>query len=217
MFAYATALWACPTDTHFAPHRHYCLVLDVIGCSLLWFESSYEMVSVVHDAIIGEIDGPILSKQHWLFAFSTWGCPWCTSPLMWLQSCKYYHCPWWQRASHWLGFVKAVINSTRNFQTCNTNCTYQDGPWRWCHPRGQWPKYTYCSKNGRVSKHSLFMMGIVSLMTLTLNQVYIQLCTSISFTMDSLLFLHYICIILWMNPMDSSSFWGGGCKVQIGL
>ena len=52
---YNAAVWACPTDAHFIPHRHYRLVLDVIGHSLLSFKSSYEMVSAVRDAIIGKI------------------------------------------------------------------------------------------------------------------------------------------------------------------
>jgi hypothetical protein len=44
---FAAASWACHSHTHFVPHRHYCPVLDIIGCSLIAFESSYEMVTVV--------------------------------------------------------------------------------------------------------------------------------------------------------------------------
>jgi len=46
--------WACHLDAHFIPHQHYCLALDVIGCSLVTFKTSYEMVAAVRDAIIGE-------------------------------------------------------------------------------------------------------------------------------------------------------------------
>jgi hypothetical protein len=60
--AYTSALWACPTDPHFIPHRHYCLVLDIIGRSLLEFESSLEMVKAVCDAIIGRLNNPIADE-----------------------------------------------------------------------------------------------------------------------------------------------------------
>jgi hypothetical protein len=48
---YTTAPWAC---AHFVPHQHYRLALDVIGRTLIKFESSYEMVTAVRDALIGE-------------------------------------------------------------------------------------------------------------------------------------------------------------------
>ena len=51
---YTTAPWACYTGAHFVPHQHYRLVLDVIGRTLIKFESSYEMVTAVCDALIGE-------------------------------------------------------------------------------------------------------------------------------------------------------------------
>ncbi|KAF8219911.1 hypothetical protein L208DRAFT_1336793 [Tricholoma matsutake] len=54
-FKYINVPWACYLTAHFVPHRHYHLTLDVIGCSLTTFRSSYEMVSVVHDAIIGKL------------------------------------------------------------------------------------------------------------------------------------------------------------------
>jgi len=41
-------------SSHFVPHQHYRLVLDVIGRSLTDFVSSYEMVTAVCDALIGE-------------------------------------------------------------------------------------------------------------------------------------------------------------------
>ena len=41
-------------DGHFIPHRHYRLVLDVIGLSLTKFKSSHQMVTAVRDALIGE-------------------------------------------------------------------------------------------------------------------------------------------------------------------
>lgn len=56
--SYLQAPWVCHTVTqlqHFIPHRHYRLTLDVIGRPLTDFRSSYEMVSAVRDAIIGEL------------------------------------------------------------------------------------------------------------------------------------------------------------------
>jgi len=38
----------------FIPHRHYRLVLDIIGRSLTTFKSSYEMVAAIRDALYGE-------------------------------------------------------------------------------------------------------------------------------------------------------------------
>ena len=52
---YVEEVWACHSDTHFIPHRHYRLALDVIGDSITNFQSSYQMVSVVRDALIGEL------------------------------------------------------------------------------------------------------------------------------------------------------------------
>lgn len=57
--SYAKRPWACPTEA-LLPHRHYRLVLDVVGRSLTSFTSSYEMVSAVRDAIIGR-----LVSQSW--------------------------------------------------------------------------------------------------------------------------------------------------------
>jgi hypothetical protein len=53
--AYVREPWACHSDAHFIPHRHYRLTLDIIGRSLTKYQSSYEMVSAVRDAIIGEL------------------------------------------------------------------------------------------------------------------------------------------------------------------
>jgi hypothetical protein len=47
--------WACPSATHFIPHRHYRLVLDVIGDPLTKFSSSYEMVAAIRDALVGAL------------------------------------------------------------------------------------------------------------------------------------------------------------------
>ena len=44
---YVEEVWACHSDTHFIPHRHYHLALDVIGDSITNFQSSYQMVSIV--------------------------------------------------------------------------------------------------------------------------------------------------------------------------
>ena len=51
---YTTAPWACYTSAHFVPHQHYRLILDVIGRNLIKFVSSYEMVTAVRDALVGE-------------------------------------------------------------------------------------------------------------------------------------------------------------------
>jgi len=53
---YATASWARHSDTlsnHLIRHRHYRLVLNVIGHVLVEYRSSYEMVSAVRDGLIG--------------------------------------------------------------------------------------------------------------------------------------------------------------------
>jgi hypothetical protein len=62
--SYTSAEWACFTEAHFVPHRHYRLVLDVIGRSLLAFRSSYEMVAAVRDAVLGRLDYSIMDEQR---------------------------------------------------------------------------------------------------------------------------------------------------------
>jgi hypothetical protein len=51
---YATKRWACRSATHFIPHRHYRLALDLIGRVLVEYRSSYELVSSMRDALFGE-------------------------------------------------------------------------------------------------------------------------------------------------------------------
>jgi len=51
---YATASWACRLNT-LVPHRHYRLILDVIGLVVVNFKSSYEMVATVRNGLIGEV------------------------------------------------------------------------------------------------------------------------------------------------------------------
>lgn len=51
---YATKPWSTCSATHFISHRHYRLCLDSVGRTLLEFRSSYEMVTAVRDALIGE-------------------------------------------------------------------------------------------------------------------------------------------------------------------
>ena len=51
---YAAKTWACHSATQFIPHQHYRLSLDLVGRVLIEYESSYEMVSAVRDALIGE-------------------------------------------------------------------------------------------------------------------------------------------------------------------
>jgi len=52
---YVAEPWACYSITRLIRHRHYRLTLDVIGRSLMTFKSSREMVSVVRDAVIGNL------------------------------------------------------------------------------------------------------------------------------------------------------------------
>lgn len=47
--------WACSTVAHLIPHRHYRLVLNVIGCPLNMFRSTCELVLGVRDALIGKL------------------------------------------------------------------------------------------------------------------------------------------------------------------
>jgi hypothetical protein len=51
---YAGEPWACCSDMHFIPYRHHRLSLDLFGRVLVDYKSSYEMVSAVRDALIGE-------------------------------------------------------------------------------------------------------------------------------------------------------------------
>jgi hypothetical protein len=51
---YVTKPWACRSDTQFIPHRHYRLSLNLVGRVLVEYRSSYEMVSAVRDALVGE-------------------------------------------------------------------------------------------------------------------------------------------------------------------
>ena len=52
--AFVSASWVISNGDTFLPHRHYCLVLDVIGRKLTSFCSFYEAVRGVQDALIGE-------------------------------------------------------------------------------------------------------------------------------------------------------------------
>jgi hypothetical protein len=63
--AYVSEPWACHRNEGlFIPHRHYRLVLDVIGSPLSTFKSSYDMVAAVRDAVIGRFNKPIADDQH---------------------------------------------------------------------------------------------------------------------------------------------------------
>ena len=61
---YAKETWACSNFDHLIPHQHYHLTLNIVGCSLLAFNSSYEMVAAVHDAIVGRFNRPFADKQY---------------------------------------------------------------------------------------------------------------------------------------------------------
>ena len=52
---YATEPWAYRSTTHYIPHRHYRLCLNIVGRILVDYRSSYEMVSAVRDALIGKL------------------------------------------------------------------------------------------------------------------------------------------------------------------
>lgn len=64
-YLYTTANWqsngcpnkSCRSKLQFIPHRHYRIVMDVVGRSLADYNSSYEMVAAVRDALIGELLG----------------------------------------------------------------------------------------------------------------------------------------------------------------
>lgn len=63
--AYLKEPWAChKNDGLFVPHRHYRLALNIFGKPLSEFESSYEMVAAVRDALIGRFNKPIADDQH---------------------------------------------------------------------------------------------------------------------------------------------------------
>ena len=51
---YAEKPWACCSGARLIPHQHCRLVLDVVGRALYEYSSSYEMVSAVWNAQIGE-------------------------------------------------------------------------------------------------------------------------------------------------------------------
>lgn len=51
---YAEKPWACHS-TKLVPHRHYRLSLDIVGRVLVEYTSTYEMVSAVRNALIGEL------------------------------------------------------------------------------------------------------------------------------------------------------------------
>lgn len=51
---YVAKPWACRSATQFIPHRHYRLCLNLVGRVLVEYRSSYEMVSAVRDALVGE-------------------------------------------------------------------------------------------------------------------------------------------------------------------
>jgi len=46
--------WACCSGAQFIPHRHCLIVLNVVGRVLVEYSSSYEIVSAVRSALIGE-------------------------------------------------------------------------------------------------------------------------------------------------------------------
>jgi hypothetical protein len=52
---YSDKSWVHHLRPRFLPHRHYRLVLDVIGDPLMTFTSSYELVTVIRDALLGAL------------------------------------------------------------------------------------------------------------------------------------------------------------------
>ncbi len=59
---YAEKSWACRLGARLIPHQHCRLVLDVVGRVLHEYSSSYEMVSAVRNALIGEWYKPARSR-----------------------------------------------------------------------------------------------------------------------------------------------------------
>lgn len=58
---YAVKPWACHSHSYLIPHRHHRVVLSVVGRALVQYKSSFEMVSSVRDALIGECQHRIWS------------------------------------------------------------------------------------------------------------------------------------------------------------
>lgn len=54
LYVESLCAWACPTVARLIPHRHYRLVLDIIGRPLTMFNSTRELVECVRDALIGK-------------------------------------------------------------------------------------------------------------------------------------------------------------------
>ena len=52
--SYAGAFWDSPHDDIFLPHRHYRLVLDIVGRKLTSYKSSFEAVRGIRDCLIGK-------------------------------------------------------------------------------------------------------------------------------------------------------------------
>ncbi|KAG2073504.1 hypothetical protein BDR04DRAFT_950482, partial [Suillus decipiens] len=52
---FSSADWACPHDT-LTPHRHYHLVLDIVGEALKNFPRSHQLVEAVQDALLAHKD-----------------------------------------------------------------------------------------------------------------------------------------------------------------
>jgi hypothetical protein len=61
---FADTPWVCHSHTPFVPHRHYCLVLDIIGRSLTTFKSSYEMVTVDEMVLSVSIHDTVAEDKH---------------------------------------------------------------------------------------------------------------------------------------------------------
>jgi len=64
---YTSTPWAVFSETpstHFLPHQHYRLTLDIGGHTLVEYHSSYEMVSTVQDGIIGVFPKIISAKLY---------------------------------------------------------------------------------------------------------------------------------------------------------
>ena len=120
---YPNASWACHSGAHFIPHWHYCITLDVIGQSLTTFQSSYEMVAAVQDALHGKVStmASCASDNTDDITLSPYGCfqGWILASR--LKSRKYYHHTWWKGITDWLGFLKTGVFGDRNSKMCDPN------------------------------------------------------------------------------------------------
>ena len=78
--SYVSTSWASTHDSIFLPHRHYCLVLDIIRRKLTTFRLSVKAVRGVHDTLIGNISSLCYWDKANPLTLSARRCSYCRSP-----------------------------------------------------------------------------------------------------------------------------------------